>query len=600
MAQINGTFANDLLSGTNTDDQIFGLEGNDTIFGGSGNDQLFGGLGNDKLTGGGGNDKLDGNAGNDTLVGSSGNDTFDGGTGRDTADYSQLGESISFLTTGILNKDGGLGTDQLIRVETIIADSSVTNNTIDGSTTVDASINVDLQTKTLRVNGASGVTLLKIENFDNIFGTNLDDTLAGDNQDNQLFGNGGNDLFVARAGDDILDGGTGNDTVDYSQLGQTITLLPTGIINKAGGLGTDQLNQIETIIADFTVANNTIDATTAVSASIDVNLQTQTLIVNAVSDVRPFQVVNFDDIKGTNQDDIITGDSQNNQLFGNGGDDIFRPSAGNDSFIGGTGNDTVDYSQLGQSITLLFRGNIVKGGGLGTDQNFSIETVIADSSVSNNTIDSSEAEIESVDINLEAQTLTINGISVPGIDTDTFTVVNFDNAKGTNQDDIITGDSQNNQLFGNGGDDLISGNNGSDTISGGNGSDAISGDDGDDSLSGGADSDFLTGGNGNDILIGGGGSDFLTGGSGNDILTGEAGVDKFIFNDTFEGIDIITDFNSAESDKIVIYQLGFGAASLSDFTYDSSTGELLFQASTFAIIQNNPAGFSVVDSIQLV
>ncbi len=40
----------------------------------------------------------------------------------------------------------------------------------------------------------------------------------------------------------------GIDTADYSQLGQSITLLPTGTIVKGGGFGKDQLIQVERII----------------------------------------------------------------------------------------------------------------------------------------------------------------------------------------------------------------------------------------------------------------------------------------------------------------------------------------------------------------
>src|SRR5207237_1298941 len=153
--------------------------------------------------------------------------------------------------------------------------------------------------------------------------------IIGDTQNNQLFGNGGNDFFRGSSGNDMVDGGVGSDTADYSQLSTSITLLPTGVLNK-GANGTDQLVGIETIIANSAVANNTIDASTAAGASINVNLQTQSLIVNGVPGVGPFTVVNFDDVKGTNQSDTIIGDTQNNQLFGNGGNDFFRGSAGND------------------------------------------------------------------------------------------------------------------------------------------------------------------------------------------------------------------------------------------------------------------------------
>ncbi len=54
------------------------------------------------------------------------------------------------------------------------------------------------------------------------------------------------------------------------------------------------------------------------------------------------------------------------------------------------------------------------------------------------------------------------------------------------------------------------------------------------------------GGDGNDTLIGGDGNDTLIGGDGDDTLTGGPGADTFVFNDTGEGIDTITDFDAQQ------------------------------------------------------
>jgi VCBS repeat-containing protein len=65
---------------------------------------------------------------------------------------------------------------------------------------------------------------------------------------------------------------------------------------------------------------------------------------------------------------------------------------------------------------------------------------------------------------------------------------------------------------------------------------------GDDTLDGLDGDDRLFGEFGNDRLIGGGGNDVLVGGSGRDILTGGSGSDFFVFRDTQEFGDTITDF----------------------------------------------------------
>ncbi|MFO5491544.1 MAG: bluetail domain-containing putative surface protein, partial [Cuspidothrix sp.] len=352
-----------------------------------------------------------------------------------TADYSNLNQSITLLATGIINKTGG-GTDQLIKIETINANSSVENNTIDASTTgTGASITVNLATRSLIVNGVPGVGPFTVVNFDNVKGTNANDTITGDSQNNPLFGNGGNDIFISSLGNDTLDGGLGTDTADYSNLNQSITLLATGIINKTGG-GTDQLIKIETINANSSVENNTIDAsTTGTGASITVNLATRSLIVNGVPGVGPFIVVNFDNVKGTNANDTITGDSQNNQLFGNGGNDYLDGGAGNDTMNGGSGNDIYVIDTTGDVVTEI--------------STLSTEIDTVQSSIS-----------YTLGANLE--NLTLTGTAAI-------------NGTGNSLNNTITGNAANNILNAGVGNDSVFGMDGNDTISGGVGSDTLTG-----------------------------------------------------------------------------------------------------------------------------
>ncbi len=68
---------------------------------------------------------------------------------------------------------------------------------------------------------------------------------------------------------------------------------------------------------------------------------------------------------------------------------------------------------------------------------------------------------------------------------------------------------------------------------------------------GGAGNDRVVGGIGNDQLFGGAGDDFLFGKGGDDVMTGGAGADQFEVI-TFNGNDVITDFNAAEGDTLHI------------------------------------------------
>ncbi|MDB9443137.1 hypothetical protein PN497_17465, partial [Sphaerospermopsis kisseleviana CS-549] len=109
-----------------------------------------------------------------------------------------------------------------------------------------------------------------------------------------------------------------------------------------------------------------------------------------------------------------------------------------------------------------------------------------------------------------------------------------------------------------------------------------------------------TGNSNNNVIIGNSGNNILTGGLGADTLTGGLGADKFVFNSLSQGIDIIKDFQWTQNDKIQVSKIGFGATSLSQFTYNSFSGNLSFQGNTFAVIENKPSGFAVSLDVVLV
>jgi len=271
---------------------------------------------NNTLEGNISNNTINGIGGNDTLKGSAGNDTLDGGAGNDTADYSQLGQSITLSPlspTGIITKGGGLGNDQLISVEKIIADASAVNNTIDVSTAGNAaSINVNLQTQQLTVNGLPGVGTFTVTNFDHVQGTSQNDTIIGDSQNNQLSGNAGNDSLNGGAGNDTLNGGAGTDTL-IGGLGDDIYIIDsaTDTITENANEGTDTIQSSFTysIAARTNFENLTLTGTTAINGT------------------------------GNVGNNIISGNGGNNTLNGGAGNDTLDGGGGIDALIGGTGND---------------------------------------------------------------------------------------------------------------------------------------------------------------------------------------------------------------------------------------------------------------------
>ncbi|MEG4284050.1 peptidylprolyl isomerase [Microcoleus sp. A006_D1] len=150
-------------------------------------------------------------------------------------------------------------------------------------------------------------------------------------------------------------------------------------------------------------------------------------------------------------------------------------------------------------------------------------------------------------------------------------------------DDAINGSQGNDTLSGEAGDDFIRGGKGNDLISGGVGNDILNGNLGDDTLNGDAGNDFLRGGRGNDVLIGGDGNDILVGDIGSDTLTGGAGADIFVLIAGDAETDTITDFISAQGDRI-----GIGGSSLSNvaFTQSGSNTLIQFGGATLATVQN--------------
>jgi Ca2+-binding RTX toxin-like protein len=395
---------------------------------------------------------------------------------------------------------------------------------------------------------------------DILLGGQGNDVLFGEDGNDVLFNDAGNDILIGGADNDyfyvldpngssVLNGGTGFDTADYSLLSQAITLKATGIVTKGVGFGTDQLVQVEKIIATSSL-NDWIDASDATSpTSVNVNLSTNSLIVNNVPGLGTlnFTINNFENVRGTAQNDTITGNTANNIINAGAGNDVLVGSKGNDTLNGEAGNDTADYSALGQTIVLGPTGTVAKAGGFGNDQLNGIETITA-STLQGDTINASTATGSvSITANLAINSLIVNNVPVLG--TLNFTVNNFENVTGTAQDDIITGNNSNN------------------------------------TLRGGAGNDFLSGGAGNDNLIGGNGIDVLVGGAGND---------RFTFLNPGEGVDIITDFASVP-DTIAVSASGFGGGltlgALSGiqfflgasattaahrFIYDNSIGGLFF------------------------
>jgi Ca2+-binding RTX toxin-like protein len=413
--------------------------------------------------------------------------------------------------------------------------------------------------------------------------------------DNILLGTE-NDLIFASSGNDTINGGTGVDTVDYSgpfgALGVgPITIKPLGVVDK-GIKGIDSLIGIETIIGSASFIN-TVDSSTATGVtSINVNLASNSLVVNNSTIAGfplSFNIQNFRNVQGTANNDVIVGDANNNLLSGNAGNDNLSGAAGNDTLLGGDGVDTLDGGVGNDSLdggngndsliggvgndtvnggvgvdTVNYSGafgvtikplGVVDKGVNGTDSLVGIETIIGNAAFLN-TIDSSASTgITTINANLGTNSLVVNNSTIPGFPL-SFTVNNFRNVQGTANSDVIVGDANNNLLSGNAGNDNLSGAAGNDTLDGGVGNDRLIGDAGNDSLLGGAGNDTFNGSN--SVARGAGELDVLDGGTGFDTyVIGDGSSLYYSANGNNDFVTIRDNFNDGLN-----IQLGVGAYSI--------------------------------------
>jgi FG-GAP-like repeat/RTX calcium-binding nonapeptide repeat (4 copies) len=417
-----------------------------------------------------------------------------------------------------------------------------------------------------------------------------------------LAGGDGNDLLDGGEDNDTLEGGTGNNTLtgglgsDVALYGRQssdyqVSFTNNGEVQVSSVDGTDLLTGIEQINFDnawykvYTgdAGNNTLTATDPNSWSM------------------MFGGNGNDSLKGGNGNDSLVGGLGNDTLMGLLGNDVLDGGEDNETLDGGEGNDTL-LGGTGDDYLMGRSGADYMVGGIGNDK-YVVDHV--SDVVTEYVSEGTDTVISSIDYilgaNVENLTLTDTAI----------------NGTGNGLSNYILGNAAGNYIFAEDGDDQVNGRGGDDYIHGGVGNDTLYGDTENDYLYGATGNDLFYGGDGNDTLLGDMGNDFfygqagddlLIGGNGQDTLYGGIGADKFRFDLLSDGIDIIKDFNSTEGDRIEIFQSSFGATSLNQFSYNSNTGALFFDASPsdniaplqLATLANKPAGFSVQTNLFLV
>jgi Ca2+-binding RTX toxin-like protein len=236
---------------------------------------------------------INGTAGADVLTGTVGDDFITGGAGNDTI-------------------DGGGGTDN---VDYEFSPGGV---------------NVNLSTGVAQDGYGNTDTLRNIEQ---VGGSNNDDVIVGDGGDNYLAGRLGNDSIVGGDGNDVLVGASGFDTL-VGGAGNDDLMPGAG----AGGDGREVLQG-----GDGFDAADYSDLDTGIAAD---------LYSGTYKDTYD----SIENLIGSNFNDFLHGNYQDNVLIGGGGDDLLEGREGTDRIDGGAGTDTAVFTGVASDYTINAEG----------------------------------------------------------------------------------------------------------------------------------------------------------------------------------------------------------------------------------------------------
>lgn len=581
---IFGTSGNDTLLGLGGNDRIEGQAGNDTVDGGVGNDELNGGNGDDIVIGGLGNDEMSGGAGNDILTGGLGDDVMWGGSGNDSYRF-QLGDgqdkienTNSDTFTDVLEFGAGIApTDLLVAMEgeslfirfTLGSDSiEITNYNageyykIDEIKFADGTVWDSTYIQTLQLRGLDvSQTIDGTETSDTIEALGGDDRVDGIGGDDTIDGGAGGDDITGGAGNDILAGGIGNDDL----RGDT----GNDVYRFGRGDGQDTIENYDTYSdgEDF----DAVELGTGIAPE-DVELvrNNSSLVIRVAGTADSLTILYFFDrytssdyeideirftdgtvwtkayiyellMRGTDEDQHITGTMGNDTIDAKGGDDRVEGMQGDDVLNGGDG---VDDLRGGEGNDILIGGTSSDRmeGGYGNDI-YRLEAGFGSDHIFNQGGSSDIDRIEFGAGMTPANALVWRDgsgliIGFTG-SADQVRISEFFSGSSYQIDEVVfvdgtvwgVADLIERHLLPHEKDQYMYGTVGADTLDGGGGHDRLYGDAGDDHLIGGSGSDQLDGGTGNDTLDGGEDGDTLYGQQGADMLVGGVGSDRLVGGD---------------------------------------------------------------------
>lgn len=449
---------------------------------------------------------------------------------------------------------------------------------------------------------------------DQAFGLNGDDLIFGGTGDDSIFGNNDNDDLDGDLGRDDVFGGAGDDTLFgglradadflYGGDGRDTLYGGEGFDFLNGGAGADLILGIGSEGGWASAVGYTFGL-----RGVNVNLETGQAIDEFGDTDR---LVGIRDVDGTDLNDRITGNDEDN---------FFTPYDGRDTVTGGAGRDEVNYNTGGTQgiVANLVTGRVTDNFG-DIDTLRQIEVIRGTEGFSDRIIGGDEDNVflglggddildggngfDEVWFNRDIDLGGTRGVTADlsgGFADDGFgdldSLIRIEGLRGSVLADRLTGDGLANRLDGDFGGDTLFGGSGNDTLAGSQGADRLFGGAGIDwaswagdraaggtrgvtvNLAGGtatdgfgtldtlatienveltAGRDTVTGdsaantilaGDGADSVDAGAGADVIEGGAGNDVLAGRGARDRFVFVEGW-GTDRITDFRADLSETL--------------------------------------------------
>lgn len=361
--------------------QLWGDDGSDLLQGGGGQDLIRGGDDDDRLIGQGGKDTLEGEDGDDVLEGGLGADTIDGGADFDQVTYENSKVGVTFKPSNddediFVGSGGDAAGDRVTDIEHIIGshfndvlygdpDDGGVLEGLDGNDTLKAGddddlliggggadslyggdgddtisfvtsssqIYVNLQTGNGSTGDAQGDYYNSIEN---VHGGNYDDVIIGNGSDNKIDGWGGDDILTGGGGEDEITGGGGDDLIYGSA--------DDGVLSGGGSLDSPGNDTLSYAKVGFGVEIDLLegdgdDETSRASRVNEVGIE-----------LTYANYSTFEDLIGSNFNDTLRGDWQDNRIEGGSGNDAIEGSEGNDVMIGGAGADSISGGGGGSDL----------------------------------------------------------------------------------------------------------------------------------------------------------------------------------------------------------------------------------------------------------